>query len=131
MQNFTLTRKYRTNEATLGTVFDRNNQEICKTLENPWLDNRVNISCIPEGIYEVRADNSGRFRYWQILNVSGRSGVEIHQGNKECDTQGCILFGKKWGFIGNELAVLNSKPTLNHLKKYKILPNHFRLQINS
>ena len=131
MENFILKRKYREGEATLGTLLNESEKEICKTLENPWLDNEQGVSCIPEGIYEVVSDDTGRFRYWKILNVEGRSVVEIHNGNTANDTEGCIIFGKKWGFLNDELAVLTSKPTLDHLKRKKILPDRFRLQITS
>ena len=131
MDYFTLKRKYRENEATLGTLFNPNQEEICKTLENPWLDNQERISCIPEGIYEVQTDNTGRFRYWKILNVEARKLVEIHYGNKEEDTEGCIIFGARWSFIDDKLAVIDSKPTINFLKENKILPDKFYLKITS
>ena len=131
MKKFILKRKYREGEATLGTLFNQEKQEICKTLENPWLDNQQNTSCIPEGIYQVTADNTGKFKYWKILNVPDRDCVEIHYGNKQKDTKGCIIFGKYWGFIDDELAVINSKLTLNLLKNNKILPNRFQLEVTS
>ena len=131
MQNFTLVRKYRPNEATLGKILDPNNQEICKTLENPWLDNQNEISCIPEGTYEVEADNSGKFQYWRILNIPGRDAVEIHSGNKEEDTKGCLIIGARWGFMDDELAVLSSRTTLKRLKNNKTLPEKFTLEITS
>ncbi|MDA7705719.1 DUF5675 family protein [Rickettsiales bacterium] len=131
MENFILKRKYRNGEATLGTLLNEHEEEICKTLENPWLDNEQGVSCIPEGIYEVQVDDTGRFQYWKILNVPERDAVEIHYGNREKDTRGCVIFGKRWGFIADELAVLTSKPTLNRLKKNKTLPDKFSLQITS
>lgn len=129
MQKFILKRKYRKNEATLGTIFTIKGKEICKTLENRWHKNKNIISCIPEGVYKVVADNKGKFKYWQILDVKNRDNIEIHQGNLEKDTRGCIIIGKKWGFIKDELAVLSSRVTIDKLKQNKILPDKFYLKI--
>ena len=126
MQRLILKRKYREGEATLG-IITLDGKEICRTLENPWVDNQVNISCIPEGKYLCQTDDTGKFQWWKVLGVEGRSGVEIHQGNRERDTQGCIIIGKKWGFIANELAVFTSRVTLEKLKQ--ILDDEFELEI--
>ena len=42
-----------TKESTIGKLYI-NGESFCDTLENPWLDNQRNISCIPEGQYKVR-----------------------------------------------------------------------------
>lgn len=130
MKKFILKRKYRPNEATLGIVFDENKKEICRSLENPWRDNKPNISCIPEGIYTVKKDSTGKFKYWKILNVIERENIEIHTGNKQKDTKGCLIFGARWCFMDDELAVSNSKDTLDYLKNRKILPDEFQLEID-
>lgn len=128
---FTIKRKYREGEATLGTLFDEDGKQICKTLELPWLDNKEGISCIPEGLYEVEADDTGRHRYWKILNVPEREAVEFHIGNKVKHTRGCICAGKEWVFMNDELAINSSKLTLDNLKDKKILPDSFELDIRS
>jgi hypothetical protein len=134
MKTFTLKRENKFdeivgNKATLGTLYDPNSKEICKSLENLWLDNAPNVSCIPKGLYNVESDNAGRFQYWKILDVSSRSAIEIHQGNKAKHTRGCILLGRQWVMMDNELAVSSSKMTLDNLKKNEILPDKFRLSI--
>ena len=65
------------------------------TLEDPWRDNRVGVSCIPLGTYGLVIDVSNRFQrpMPHILDVPDRTGIRIHPGNKECDTEGCILIG--------------------------------------
>ena len=42
-----------TDKSTIGNLYI-NGERFCDTLENPWLDNQRNISCIPEGSYKVR-----------------------------------------------------------------------------
>jgi len=131
LEEFTLERKYRPDEATLGKLSDKDNKELCKTLENPWLDNESGISCIPEGDYICEEDNTGNHQYWKVVNVPDRGNVEIHIGNKSIHTKGCILFGMKWTFMDDELAVSGSEWTLNRLKNNKILPSKFKLKIYS
>jgi hypothetical protein len=128
LERFTLKRIHRANTATLGIIF-KLQKEICRTLENPWLDNEKNISCIPLGVYIVTKDDVGKFKYWKLHDVPNRSNIEIHNGNLERDTRGCIIVGNKWGFIGNALAVLTSILTLKRLQKDKIFPDRFELEI--
>lgn len=67
---------------------------ICLTLEDPWLDNQANISCIPAGAYLCKRTESPRFGdVYEITNVVGRSHVLFHKGNTIHDTNGCVLLG--------------------------------------
>lgn len=69
------------------------------TLENDWLLNKPNVSCIPTGTYEVKPhgwqpDSPVKYKsVWQLQKVIGRSAILIHAGNTKKDTQGCILVG--------------------------------------
>jgi hypothetical protein len=81
---------------TTGTLLVEG-EPFCKTLELPWKDNAPNVSCIPQGTYEVVLLPSAR---WgkpmpHIQNVPGRSEIEIHIGNFERDTDGCVLLGTR------------------------------------
>ena len=40
-------------KSTIGELF-LNGERMCDTLENPYINNERNISCIPEGEYKVR-----------------------------------------------------------------------------
>lgn len=60
-------------------------------LERPWLDNKVNVSCIPEGTYEVHRDRHGRHTWFKVLDVEGRTAIEIHEGYKVSHSAGCLL----------------------------------------
>lgn len=50
---------------------------------------------IPVGVYPIVLSYSERFRALlpELLNVPGRTGIRIHAGNTEADTEGCILLG--------------------------------------
>ena len=75
-------------------------EPVFTTLELPWLDNRPNISCIPEGSYECkktfdRFTGSGHkiVETFEVTHVGGRGGILFHIGNTAKDTRGCILLG--------------------------------------
>ena len=78
-------------EGTNGTLFSSDNF-LCYTIELPWLNNKRNVSCIPEGAYEVIPRFSKRFQHHLILkNVKGRSYILFHPANNALkDLQGCI-----------------------------------------
>ncbi len=129
MQKVILKRDIVSNKAILGTL-SINGKEVCKTLENPWLNNHSNISAIPLGTYKVKSYTSAKYPdVWEIQDVEGRSKILIHWGNFERNTQGCILVGKTWTFINEELAVGNSKDTIRKLRK--LLDNQFTIDIIS
>ena len=95
--NLLIIRDTFTKESTLGRLFI-NGESFCDTLENPWLNNQRNISCIPEGQYKVRlrlARESATRDYLHLLvqDVPNRDWILFHRGNKAKDTSGCILVG--------------------------------------
>ncbi len=65
-----------------------------KTLENPWKNNKMRESCIPQGDYKIVKHTSPTFgeTFW-IQGVKDRSEILIHAGNFVDDTLGCILPG--------------------------------------
>lgn len=90
----------------------------CYTVERPWLDNKPEISCIPEGVYTANLYESptpGRGIVWQLNNVPHRTFIQIHRGNTEDDVVGCIAVGKDLGFIDNKWAVSNSRKAFGEL----------------
>ena len=103
--------------STIGKLF-LNGEWLCDTLENPWLNNQRNISCIPEGEYKVRlrtARESATKDYLHLLvqDVPDRSLVLFHTGNTAKDTRGCVLVG-----IGSEQdLVKNSRLAMELLMK--------------
>lgn len=65
---------------------------ICFTIELPWLQNQRNISCIPEGRYELKKRFVQKFGlHLLVVNVPDRSWILIHPAN-DATTQlkGCI-----------------------------------------
>lgn len=94
------------------------------TVERPWLDNKSNVSCIPEGTYALKMRDSGVVtrstggaysRGWEVTNVKGRSFIMIHPGNTLEDLQGCISPGKALGAVNGKWGVLSSRPAFDEL----------------
>ena len=117
MNAFLFRRKYKTH--TYGTLVV--DGELFHTIERPWLDNRSNISCIPTGNYLVNfllKSGSGKYReVWHVMDVPGRGGILIHQGNLAAHSRGCLILGSKKGTLGGKPAVLSSRPALRKLQK--------------
>lgn len=79
-----------TSDRTAGTLILPDGSEF-KTLERPWLNNRVNVSCIPTGRYIFKRDTHGKHQWFRLLNVEGRTDIEFHTGTKPSHSNGCIL----------------------------------------
>ena len=78
-------------EGTNGALFI-NQQFLGFTIELPWLDNKRNISCIPEGSYELKARFSEKFKHHlHLVNVKDRNLILIHPANDALkELEGCI-----------------------------------------
>lgn len=99
---------------------------LCYTLELPWRDNARDISCIPEGVYDVYFASSVRFGpCFRFAYVGHRSNILIHVGNFVGDTRGCILPG----LDVDEISVLHSRQAMDRL--FVSLPGVFKLCIRS
>ena len=125
LPTYHLKRVKMTDKATLG-VFIGDLFPLCVTLEDPWLGNETNISCIPEGEYIVEAFNGNKFKnVWKLQDVKDRTDILIHAGNTVKDTHGCILVGST--FNGNTIS--NSQSALDFLRD--VLPDEFLLIIEN
>jgi len=115
--NLLIIRDTYTEESTVGELF-LNGERICDTLENPYINNERNISCIPEGEYKVRlrlARESASRDYLHLLvqDVPDRDWILFHRGNSAKDTSGCILVG----FASKQDYVKNSTLAMGLLMK--------------
>jgi len=84
----TLKRTY-SDEKTTGILTMPDGTELI-TLERPDLNNAPFVSCIPEGQYIVRRNQTGRHQYYELLDVHGRSFIEIHTATRVNHLEGCI-----------------------------------------
>jgi len=118
--NLLIIRDTFTENSTIGELFI-NGERFCDTLENPWLDNQRNISCIPEGEYPVRLRyprESATREYLHLLvqDVPNRDYILFHRGNFPKDTSGCILVGQ-----GTQQDVVNNSTLAMDLVMKEIL----------
>lgn len=67
------------------------------TIERGWKDNQSNISCVPEGTYDLKLENSPRFKkdLWELYGVPNRSECKFHAANYWRQLNGCISLGRK------------------------------------
>jgi hypothetical protein len=76
------------------------------TIELPWLENKRNISRIPEGKYrwvvEQSPDHFRGIPFVRILDVPGRSGILGHVGCFPRNTEGCVLMGMRFADLDGD-----------------------------
>lgn len=80
-------------------------EKFCWTLELPLGDGGPG-SAIPYGTYKVEVYPSPKFGRLMplLMDIPGRSNIEMHWGNTPENTDGCILLGNTMpgqNFIGN------------------------------
>lgn len=114
-----LLREYKAT-CTLGTVILPSGRVI-HSIERPWLNNKRNVSCYPEGSYLAKwleRSGSGKYkRVWHIQNVPNRTGILWHVGNLVRQSLGCTLPGLKHGKLYGLPAVLSSGAGLNAMRR--------------
>ncbi len=101
------------------------------TLEDAWLQNQPNISCIPAGPYLCKRVNSpAHGDTFRVQSVVGRTYINFHSGNDEEDTEGCILLGSEWGRDNEgEAIILESRKAVKKFMKRLEGINSFTLYI--
>lgn len=96
----------------------------CHSLELPWKDNRVKLSCIPPGTYQCALVQSPKFgTVYGVQDVPGRSAILVHAGNwggdiekgLKSDIEGCILLGLGKGMLSGQPAITSSRDAVNKL----------------
>lgn len=65
------------------------------TIELPWRDNEENLSCVPEGVYDLVPYMSPKHGATWVLSAPGfeRTFCELHAANWAEQLEGCIAFG--------------------------------------
>lgn len=76
---------------TNGELFYKG-ERLCFTIELPWLNNKSQVSCIPEGRYELQKRYSDHLEWHlQLKDVTDRSLILIHPANDAVkELRGCI-----------------------------------------
>ena len=107
-----------------------NDELVCMTLERPWVQNAVNISCVPTGIYESEEFRSNRHgSTYKVLNVPNRSGILFHKGNEIVHSTGCILLGQMIRVKSGRLSLVHSALAFEEFKRVLLGVNQFTLRV--
>src|SRR5262245_33037147 len=104
-------RKEFTSRSTIGELYVDDTFE-CFTLEDVVRPVKIpGMTAIPERTYCVIVSFSARFQRLlpELQDVPKFTGVRIHSGNTDADTEGCILVGQteNTDFIGSSRAAFN------------------------
>ena len=120
MKEFNLVRVSSIKDGVFGVLMDWN-VPFAVTLEREWLDNRKNISCIPNGNYTCRRVDSPKFGdTFEVTNVLNRSEILFHKGNIMMDSHGCIILGEQYEpVMGKNGVVSSGKAFEEFLKRTK------------
>jgi len=90
----------------------------CVTLELPWKDNAPQVSCIPEGIYQVRTRRTDKFGlHYHVQDVPARDWILFHPGNFVSQLRGCIIPGFRLTNLNKDGIpdIADSKAALNSM----------------
>jgi hypothetical protein len=108
------------------------------TGELPWRGNRPNLSCLPDGGYNVDWTYSPAFKrmMYLLLGTSPRAGIRKHPANFMGDRTkglrsqlyGCIALGERMGWMDGQKALLLSAPAVRRFESY-MERKPFRLEI--
>jgi len=86
-----LRRTHYRDDGVFGELYDDKNNLICFTLEHSY----NGTAKIPLGTYRCEFEFSWRFqrKLWELKDVPNATECKFHSGNKEDDSEGCILVG--------------------------------------
>ena len=130
-QRFKLIRLETSEQGTFGILVSQDFKFMCYTVEQPWLNNAFNVSCIPTGVYDASVVDSPRFgQPLYRLNdkqTAPRSAILMHIGNWGGDKskgyksnfEGCIGLGMDYtDNLAGQKAVTRSGEAFNKFYEY-------------
>lgn len=98
-------------------LVDPVNRSWTPNLELPFVDNKRNISCYPNGMYQLKYTFSPKFKrkLWLVthldgLEPDGRSGLRFHAGRAISWSRGCTIMGSSFGTPDKGLPTLKLPP---------------------
>lgn len=89
---------HRTEESVngaFGVLTDTFGNQLAVTLEHTYLTGDCFLPKIPAGEYICQRRHSPHFNFdvFKLQDVPGHDNIEIHPGNTENNSEGCILLG--------------------------------------
>ena len=131
---YRLVRVLKSTEGTAGVLLNPELLPICNTVEPPWKENRVNVSCIPEGLYMAHrrmrhAGQGGEYEVFELENVPGRTVVQLHIANEPAELEGCIAPVTYW--LDRKFFGCGSNDAFGHFMRPLKNINRIALKITS
>ncbi len=94
---------------TFGTIHEESFAPFAVTLEREWLNNEIDISCIPAGEYCCHRINSPKHGWtYEVKDVVGRTYIMFHVANLLSELKGCIAIGESFDYLYGKPAILQS-----------------------
>ena len=94
MRKATIFRQPSTKDGTPGRYVSDSGLTF-QTIERPWLNNKRDVSCIPEGVYQAVWGWSQKHscNLYRLTGVPDRDDIEIHPANVYQQLMGCASMG--------------------------------------
>lgn len=105
----------------------------CVTIERDWINNKQEISCIPEGVYQCKLGPSSKnlpysTMAYEVRDVPNRTLIKIHVANYPHELEGCIGLGRY--ILGESKSMMIAKSAETVLEFHKVLnEEEFELEI--
>ena len=119
------------NVGTFGVLkWQREPAPFAVSLEDPWRDNKRNVSCIPAGKYQCKRFSSPTHGpTFIVMDVPDRTFILLHRGNTHINTQGCILVGENYTFLNGLAGIGSSRLGFDEFMKYSRDMTEFEINI--
>ena len=133
--NLKLRRTDHREDGIFGVLLDNTGKQIAVTLEHAYDSGHGNGTYVPKlpvGAYQCvrgthRLHNKVPFETFEITGVKGHSGILFHVGNKNNDSDGCVLLGNSYG--GEPRVIANSRMTFEAFMNLQHGVNSFTLTV--
>jgi hypothetical protein len=133
--NITLKRREFLSQGIFGDYFDETGKHVCVTLEHAYLQPGGSYAPkLPKGVYlcvrGIHTLHDGvPFETFEITNVPGHSGMLIHKGNYNNDSDGCTLVGQSEVDSNGVEMITNSRVTFANFMKLQTGISQFLLEV--
>ena len=108
----------RTLQCADGTFGHLVHEDFHAVTAEPEAPREGNKGRIPAGTYHCIWEPYGKFRGYALKDVPGFTNIEMHIGNTEDDTLGCILLGLRRGKLAGKEAVLSSRTACERFSQH-------------
>lgn len=130
--NCVLTRKQARTDGVFGELRDESGNLLSVTLEHAFSDGAGGFKpAIPAGTYTCTRYLSPKHGYevFVLQNVPGHTFCEIHIGNFNRDSDGCVLLGETVQIMATQQMITNSGATFRKFMKLQEGVDSFPLVI--